>query len=110
MMNQMIKQSVTGLTLLVHEMQWWLKSVRCEKIDSWLIIWLQNLENQTWYADYMKQFVYYTLWIIAACDEKNENHEKNEKNEKDNEEENLLYDAQKLFFWHDDQKQLAVKM
>ena len=73
--------------------------------------WLQNSESQTWYADYMKWFVCYILWIAVTCSEKkDESSEKNEENEKDNEEENSLHDAQKLFFWHDDQKQLVMKM
>ena len=59
----------------------------------------------------MKQFVCYTLQIAAACSEKKDkSSEKNKENEKDNEEENSLHDAQKLFLWHDDQKQLVVKM
>ena len=59
----------------------------------------------------MKQFVCYTLQIAAACSEKkDESSEKNKENEKNNEKENLFYDAQKLFFWHDDQKQLVMKM
>ena len=75
------------------------------------MIWLQNLKNQTWYANYMKQFVCYTLQIAAACSEKkDESNEKNEKNKKNNEEENSFHDIQKLFFWHDDQKQLVMKM
>ena len=72
--------------------------------------WLQNSESQTQYADYMKWFVCYTLQIVVAHDEKDESHEKNEENEKNIEEKNLFHDVQKFFFWHDDQKQLVVKM
>ena len=74
------------------------------------MIQLQNSESQTQYANYMKQFVCYTLQIVTAHDEKDESHEKNEENEKNDEKKNLFHDVWKFFFWHSNQKQLAVKM
>jgi hypothetical protein len=60
----------------------------------------------------MKRFVCYTLRIAAACsEEEDESSEESEENrEEDNEEEDPLHDAQELFLWHGDQKQLAVEM
>ena len=59
----------------------------------------------------MKRFVCYTLRIAAACsEEEDESSEENEENGGDNEEEDSLHDAQELFLWHGDQKQLVMKM
>ncbi len=46
MMDQAIKQSMTRLVLLAHEMRQWLKNAKHKKINVQPMTWLQNSESQ----------------------------------------------------------------
>ena len=64
--EQAIKQAVSGLSTLGLESRRWLRSPNAEQIDLRPMARLQNPESQKRYAGYMKRFVCYLLRVYNA--------------------------------------------
>ncbi|KAF9729764.1 hypothetical protein PMIN01_12628 [Paraphaeosphaeria minitans] len=134
--EQLVEQSVRGLSSLPRETRRWVKSAQANEIHQQPIARLQNPESQARYAGYIVMFVCYVLRIVAAeeADKESEDTESSEGSSTDDSSDgdgsssdcsdesppeahtgrrvkvDPMKDAREMFPWKEDQKLLATML